>query len=667
MSTATTQTQPQPSVIAPKGRVLERIALEVIQPLCDETRRMFQQIRIAESDRIKLKMHKEGKQFHVEFYSMGSDGTLYSASYSASVRFPFAVPGRQQLSNRVWLFDATDMTCLLISYHFKPYQIIFEDAVSRTLYNVILLNFIKQTHAVKERENIESFNYLDSSILPLAGYQKKTLKSCLHTEGYGLFMEQGTGKTPIAIARICNEAAKSEELYRVLIVCPKSVRINWRDEIRRFSSIQGKITIVKGAQIERVKCLIDAMRAARDEYTKFSAVIISMDSVDKTDEALTMIPWDLCILDESHGIKNPSTKRWKAMQKLRDKCKARMVLTGTPITNTMFDLWTQLEFMGEGWSGFSSFKKFCKFYGNFKNVSPQAQHGYQKLVGLTNLPMIQERLARQAFLIKKKDALPDLPEKTYDIYEVEMTEEQETVYRQLCETLMAEFENMLAEAEAKKDVLVVNSILTQMLRLAQITSGFVGIPEVIDENGICVQSKKVNRFDPNPKIEAIVGILKEKEDNQKTLIWTNWVQNIKTLKARLDYEKIKSVTYYGDTSDRDRQEAVCRFNEDPETKVLIGNPRAGGVGLNLLGYKIGTEATTWCDHVIYFSQNWSAVDRAQSEDRPHRRGTKTHVRYTDLVVPATIDEEIRCRVMDKRTSALRIQDVRAVIARLMKG
>ena len=206
-----------------------------------------------------------------------------------------------------------------------------------------------------------------------------------------------------------------------------------------------------------------------------------------------------------------------------------------------------------------------------------------------------------------------------------------------------------------------------MLRLAQITSGFVGIPEVIEENGICVQSKKVNRFDPNPKIEAIVEILKEKEDNQKTLIWTNWVQNIKTLKARLDYEKIKSVTYYGDTSDRDRQEAVCRFNEDPETKVLIGNPRAGGVGLNLLGYKIGTEATTWCDHVIYFSQNWSAVDRSQSEDRPHRRGTKTHVRYTDLVVPATIDEEIRCRVMDKRISALRIQDVRAVIARLMKG
>jgi SNF2 family DNA or RNA helicase len=280
--------------------------------------------------------------------------------------------------------------------------------------------------------------------------------------------------------------------------------------------------------------------------------------------------------------------------------------------------------------------------------------------------MIQERLARQAYLIKKVDALPDLPPKVYDIHEVEMTAEQETVYRQLCETLMAEFENMLADADGK-DVLVVNNILTQMLRLAQITSGFVGIPQVVDEMGNVVQTAKINRFDPNPKIEAIVEILKEKEPEQKTIIWTNWVQNIKTLKARLDYEGIKAVTYYGDTSEADRAFAVTSFNEDPATKVLIGNPRAGGVGLNLLGHKIGGEATTYCDHVIYFSQNWSAVDRSQSEDRPHRRGTSCHVRYTDLVVPATIDEEIRCRVMDKRTSALKIQDVRAVISRIMKG
>lgn len=657
---------------ATTNRIVERIALDIIQPLCDETRRMFNPIRIHESDRIKLKMHKEGKQFHVEFFSL-VDGEMYSASYSARVQFTYAVPGRQQLSENKYLFEATDLVCLLISFHWKPYQIVFEDAVSRTLYNVILLNFVKQTQAVKNRENLDGFSFVDSGILPLAGYQKKALKSCMNTEGFGLFMEQGTGKTAIAIARICNEALekyeKSSDIYRALIVCPKSVRINWRDEIRRFASVQGTVTPIKGTKIERVKCIIDAMKAARNEYNKFSVSIISMDSVDKTDEALCMIPWDLIVLDESHGIKNPSTKRWKAMQKLRDSSKSRMVLTGTPITNTMFDLWTQFEFMGEGWSGFTSFKKFCKFYGNFQNVNAQNQHGYQKLVGLQNLPMIQERLARQAFLIKKADALPDLPEKVYDTYEVEMTAEQETAYRQLCETLMAEFDSMLAKADGKKDVLIVTNILTQMLRLAQITSGFVGIPALINEEGIVEQEAVINRFDPNPKIEALVEILKEKDPDQKTIIWTNWVQNIKTIKARLDYEKIKSVTYYGGTSEKDRQLAVDSFNKDFDTKVLIGNPRAGGVGINLLGYDMTdpANAKSACDHVIYYSQNWSAVDRSQSEDRPHRRGTKRHVRYTDLVVPATIDEEIRCRVLDKRVSALRIQDVRSVISRIMKG
>ena len=649
------------------GKTLQQIALDIIEPLCDETRRMFHAIKLNEQDRMKIKMHNEGKQFHVELYSVDADMKSWSASYNASVQFPMAMPGRQRLSDKVWLFEATDLSCLLIAFHWKPYQLVFEDAASRNLYNYIILNFVKQTGKVKDREDIDHFSYQDSPVFPLASYQKKALKACINSEGFGLFMEQGTGKTAIAIARICNEALKSEKIYRALIVCPNSVRTNWRDEIRRFASVPGKVTIVKGTKLDRVKCLIDAMSAARDVDTEFSVAIISMDSVDKTEEALTMIPWDLCVLDESHGIRNNTTKRWKAMEKLRDKCKSRMVLTGTPIANSVFDLWSQFEFMGEGWSGFTSFKKFCKFYGNFKNVAGQNQHGYQKLVGLQNLPMIQERLARQAYLIKKADALPDLPEKTYDIHEVEMTEEQASAYRQLCDSLMVEFESKLAAADGKKDVLIVTNILTQMLRLAQITSGFVGINAVIDEYGEIQQEAVVNRFDPNPKIEALVEILKEKDPYQKTLVWTNWKQNIRTIKARLDYEGIKSVVYYGDTSDQNRNLAVTAFNEDPETKVFIGNPRAGGVGLNLLGYKVGTTPTTWCDHVIYFAQNWSMIDRSQSEDRPHRRGTLHHVQYTDLVVPQTIDEEIRCRVMDKRMSALKIQDVREVISRIMKG
>jgi hypothetical protein len=163
--------------------------------------------------------------------------------------------------------------------------------------------------------------------------------------------------------------------------------------------------------------------------------------------------------------------------------------------------------------------------------------------------------------------------------------------------------------------------------------------------------------------------------------------------------------------------AVWKFNCDPNCTVFIGNPAAGGTGLNLLGYDtklykpepvmegvnqiaaivmdndwmsynemdcrweedpngincfdsyekhyVKTALPpTYCDHVIYYAQNWSYPHRAQSEDRAHRRGTTTHVRYTDLVVPGSIDEEIRVRVVEKKVSATKIQDVRSVLQRI---
>ena len=647
---------------------LQKITLEVVKPLCPQTERMFSPIQLNSSDRIRIRQAKDLKQFTIEFYAITQDGEYVRGSYNARVRFATRLPDRQKLTDSKWKIGATDINVLLIAYHWDRKHIVFEDALSRVNYEYLVANFVKQTEQVKKRTILNGFTYRDSPHFPLAPYQQKALKACLGMEGFGLFMEQGTGKTAIAIARICNEALrKPDKLFRALIICPNAVRENWANEIKKFASVKCETSILDGTEINRVKAIIGPMKRARlDPDCKAFIAIISTDSVGNSEAAMGMVPWDIAIIDESHGIRNASTKRWKAMEKLRGNCHARMILTGTPIANSMMDLWTQFEFMGEGWSGFTTFPKFKQFYGVFAENAAQDQSGYQRLVGLTNVPMIQERLARQAFLIKKSEALPDLPEKMYDIHSIKMTRDQESAYNQLCQTLMAEFEDALADS-TEKDILVVNNILTQMLRLAQITSGFVGIPERRDEDGNIVQEPKINRFDPNPKVEACVEILKEKNDKQKTIIWTDYVQNIKTLKARLDLEGISAVTYYGATSKKDREEAVRRFNEDPTCKVFIGNPRAGGVGINLLGYPIGGKADTYCDHVIYYSQNWSAIDRSQSEDRAHRRGTVCHVRYTDLVVPGTIDEEIRDRVLDKRMSALKIQDIKGVISRIMKG
>ena len=119
---------------------------------------------------------------------------------------------------------------------------------------------------------------------------------------------------------------------------------------------------------------------------------------------------------------------------------------------------------------------------------------------------------------------------------------------------------------------------------------------------------------------------------------------------------------------KDSFEAQNAFNCDPTIKVFLANPASAGEGLNIIGYDPTNEQTakTATDLVVYFSSNWSMIQRSQSEDRAHRRGTRRNVRITDLVVPGTIDEEIRARVMEKRETANLIQDVREILKALKK-
>jgi SNF2 family DNA or RNA helicase len=134
-------------------------------------------------------------------------------------------------------------------------------------------------------------------------------------------------------------------------------------------------------------------------------------------------------------------------------------------------------------------------------------------------------------------------------------------------------------------------------------------------------------------------------------------------------EGICAVPYYGKTSEKDRDDVVYRFNHDRDVKVLVGNPACGGAGLNLLGYPpdLANEYDTNCTHHIYYAQDWSMIKRSQSSDRSHRRGTRKPVRITDLVVPGTIDEEIRRRVTSKMMTAYEIGDIRQILKAVLQG
>jgi SNF2 family DNA or RNA helicase len=691
-----------------------------MKPLCEQTARVFEPIKLSTRDKLLISVDDELNHFVLDLYQLDDDKQRGYPSWQAQREFPLRFPERKRLDGdgmiERWRVGATDISAEIIERLWPSENRLFADAKAQITYEYLIKTSrhldenaevfarFREWQYAKHRMPDEAMFTLASGLapqeawrvlpentklevrpeLPLELYQRVGLHMVLRSEGFGLFMEQGTGKTPIGIAAVCNAAAEMVDLliseqtdprmYRVLVVCPKNVRINWQSEFKRFSTRRGNVTVLRGGQLNRIKLLVQALskthgsleddNAAQDR-NDYSVVVCSYETATSGVSMLKTIEWDLIVLDESHFIKGVNTKRSRAMiRELRDAGKKRVVMTGTPIANTLLDMYAQFEFMGRGWSGFTTWDAFKEFYG----VWVETEGGKRRtLVDVQNLPFMQERLARTSFIVHKKDVMPYLPDMVYDVYEVEMTSEQTEAYERLRDHLVMEIQMDLAKS-GDKEQLVVNNILTKLLRLAEITSGYVKFGAHLGSDGESMIEGGVRLFEPNPKIEALIELMREKGPNEKTLIWACWTQDIKSISERLRREGFDGVTFTGSTSEVDRLEAEHRFNYDDSCRWFLGNQGAGGTGLNLIGYPPGKpEYKTNCNHEIFFSQDWSSLKRAQAEARCHRRGTREPVRCTDLCIPGTIDEEIRARVASKRTHAYTVSDVRQMLKSILKG
>ncbi len=520
--------------------------------------------------------------------------------------------------------------------------------------------------------------FLKSKGIQLNAYQKVATYNACNSTAYAYFADPGLGKTAMMIRKldfVISTAEQNKAESMTLITCPKTIRTNWINEINKFSMFgkngQDKIFIHTLQGVNDTDRAVNFLTAlAQDEAQGKHVILISgFESFVKTPR-LHDLEFDLCLMDESHNIANPNTKRTKTFLANTAKFHNKIIATGTPFRNSPFDIYTQLEFMGEGFSGFDSYTAFKEFFGMY--VPANGYNGRMKLVDFQNIPLLQERLAKHAFIIRKEEALPHLPKKTFSIAECQMTKDQLRVYIQLAEQLAAEIESYGPEP----DTITVNNILTQMLRLAQITSGFAAT-----DNGT------ITRFDPNPKLELLVKILKGSEymdegensseegsfegilndPNRKAIIWCCFKENLKMIHSRLALEGIKAVMFHGSTDGKD--DVIDQYNCDPSTRAFIGIAASGGVGLNLVGFdpynpdKYETNTTD----TFNYSSNWSYVNRTQSLDRAHRYNTRVPQHITDLITANTIDYEIYNRLEAKKDMAMTMQDIRMVLNIMMKN
>ena len=456
-------------------------------------------------------------------------------------------------------------------------------------------------------------------------HQRDAFDNSWNRRFYALFMEMGTGKSKVTIDTIA-ALFEAKEIDTVLVVAPKGVFDNWvKQEIPRHLPDRIERSVVRW-QPNFTNKFKDELRKiavpAEREAGHLNVLVMNTEafSTDKgTNVAMKYLrnnPCSFVVVDESTTIKNKGAVRTKNLIKVGKEAKYRRILTGSPISKSPMDLFTQCAFLDDNALGFNSYYSFQARYAVVRRRTLGA-HSFQEITGYQRLDELGNKLDDFSLRVLKKDCL-DLPDKVYTKREIPLTPEQKKVYRQMQEFALAMLE--------KGELSTTQSVLTQIMRLQQICCGFLQ-PDEGD-----IQEIK------NSRIEELLNVAEETQG--KVIIWATWSYDIRRIEdaLRKRYGNDSVASYYGETDQDDRQTIVERF-QDPSSdlRFFVGQPRTGGYGITL------TEANT----VVYFSNSYDLEIRLQSEDRAHRIGQQKSVTYIDFVCPDTIDEKILQALRDK--------------------
>ena len=416
----------------------------------------------------------------------------------------------------------------------------------------------------------------------LRGYQVDGVKwlSVLYKYSLGgiLADDMGLGKTIETIAFI--NTIKQDK--PILIVSPKSLVFNWLSEFNKFAK-DIPVTAIIGTVEERKKII------KKIKSDKFGVYFISYDSLRNEFENLTDITFDMCILDEAQFIKNMHAKKTGAVKQIN--ALHTIALTGTPIENNIYDLWSIFDFL---------MPHYLLDYEDFKD-SYEHNDEYYAIVRDKVAPFILRR--------RKEDVLKELPEK----YEVIITTEMSPEQRKLYDAFRLKAKEELKSSDGSK-IMEVLSIITRLRQICVDPSTFV--ENFNGESG---------------KISALKDIVSEKmQEGHRFLIFSQFVSALNIVKDEIEKMGIKYYMITGETSAKERLRICNDFNTDEEIKIVLISLKAGGTGLNLVG----------ADVVIHLDPWWNYSAESQASDRAHRIGQTRTVEVIKLIAENSIEEKV---------------------------
>ena len=457
-------------------------------------------------------------------------------------------------------------------------------------------------------------------------HQITALQKSWNKKVFAYFMEMGTGKSKVLIDNIAMLYDKGK-INGALIVAPKGVYQNWYDTeipVHMPTHIENKTVLWKATINEKQRKLLNTLFETGEDLHILIMNVESFSTSKGIEFASKFLNSHnaLMAIDESTTIKNPDAKRTRNIVALGELAKYRRILTGSPVTKSPLDLYKQCEFLDESLLDHGSYYSFRSRYAVMRSANFGGR-SVQLVVGYKNLAELSELLEPFSHRCLKEDCL-DLPDYTYVKRVIQLSPEQKKLYEQM---------KALALAQLDGKQMTTQSAMVQLMRLHQITCGHF----TADDGTI----KPIK----NERLSALVDILSEVEN--KAVIWAHYRHDIASIVDAVEknFGKESYVTYYGDTSNEERQRAIKEI-QNPESPVrfIIGTPQTGGYGITLTG----------ANTMVYYANGYDYEKRIQSEARINRAGQTRKMTYIDIIAEGTIDEKIVKALNDKMNIASKI-------------
>ena len=445
--------------------------------------------------------------------------------------------------------------------------------------------------------NIKFDNHDDKT---LRDYQKDGVK-WLYTLykcdlGGILADEMGLGKSIQTISFIKQILSKKKDA-KIMIVCPTSLVYNWKKEFDKFAKELKYVTVSESKE-KRLEIIKD--------FDKYNIFITSYGLIRNDNDEYEDKTFELCVIDEAQAIKNYQANMTREVKKI--KARTKIALTGTPIENSVLELWSIFDFIMPGY--LNSIMKFKEKFG-IKDFDDDSLEKIKELNYLIK-PFILRR--------KKKDVSKELPDKVENNVYLELPDVQKALYVKELNTCKKEMDELIKSEGFSKARFKILQLLTKLRQICV-------DPSVMYEN---------YKYE-SIKVEKLVEIVKDYiAENHKILIFSSFKRVIENVQKRFDKEKISNYLIAGDVTGKKRMELVDKFNGD-DTSCFLITLKSGGTGLNL----------TSADIVIHLDVWWNPQVENQATDRAHRIGQKNKVTVIKMITKGTIEERI-IELQDKK-------------------